>query len=137
MVLSVIPEPSGWWRKSCPTTTGNGTRSIASLAKSHKLQLVPFQPFVHLFQASDSSTTFCEESSLAIPNARNQKGGQGDDEKVCSVCMYTGMAVCTGLSLYFVKLATDETVTLAKNRRFLWVSSAGWAVAGVYRWYLG
>jgi hypothetical protein len=50
--------------------------------------------------------------------------------------MYTGMGVCTGLSFYFLKLATDET-TLSKNRRFLYVCSGGWAIAGVYRWYLG
>lgn len=58
------------------------------------------------------------------------------DEEQCKVCMYTGVAVCTGLSLYFIKLATDDS-TLKKNRRFLYVCSAGSMVAGIYRWYLG
>jgi hypothetical protein len=61
---------------------------------------------------------------------------QKELDEPCQACMYTGMAVCTGLSVYFVKLATDET-TLPKNRRFLWACSAGSVVAGAYRWYLG
>lgn len=61
---------------------------------------------------------------------------QKELDEPCRTCMLTGMAVCTGLSLYFVKLATDKT-TLPKNRRFLWVCSASWATAGLYRWYLG
>jgi hypothetical protein len=61
---------------------------------------------------------------------------QRELDEPCAVCVYTGMAVCTGLSLYFVQLATDET-TLPKNRRFLWACSAGSVVAGAYRWYLG
>lgn len=61
---------------------------------------------------------------------------QQELEKPCKACLYTGVLSCAGLSLYFVKLATDET-TLAKNRRFLWACSAGWVVAGVYRWSMG
>jgi hypothetical protein len=61
---------------------------------------------------------------------------QRELEEPCKACMYTGVAVCTGLSLYFVKLATEET-TLPKNRRFLWVCSASSIAAGVYRWYIG
>jgi len=57
-------------------------------------------------------------------------------EEPCKACMYTGVSVCVGLSLYFVKLATDDA-TLQKNRRFLWMCSAGSLVAGTYRWYLG
>jgi hypothetical protein len=61
---------------------------------------------------------------------------QRELDEPCQACMYTGVAVCAGLSVYFVKLATDET-TLPKNRRFLFACSAGSVVAGVYRWYLG
>ena len=54
----------------------------------------------------------------------------------CYSCMYTGVGVCTGLAIYFANLATDETI-IAKNRKFLWVCSAGSIVAGAYRFYLG
>ena len=57
-------------------------------------------------------------------------------EKSCAACLYTGVATCTGLSLYFAKLATEES-TLKSNRRFLWICSTGSLVAGAYRWYLG
>lgn len=58
------------------------------------------------------------------------------DEQPCRACMYTGVSVCMGLSIYFANLAIDES-TLAKNRRFLWMCSAGSVAAGAYRWYLG
>ena len=61
---------------------------------------------------------------------------QKELDQPCKACMYTGMAACAGLTLYFVKLATDET-TLPKNRRFLWACSAGSVIAGFYRWHLG
>jgi hypothetical protein len=61
---------------------------------------------------------------------------QRELDEPCQACMYTGVVVCTGLSLYFVKLATDET-TLRKNRKFLFACSGGSMVAGFYRWYLG
>jgi hypothetical protein len=61
---------------------------------------------------------------------------QKELDEPCKTCMYTGMAVCTALSLYFARLAIDDT-TLAKNRRFLWACSAGSLVAGGYRWHLG
>jgi len=84
----------------------------------------------------------------------NETNRQHENEDIieppCSVCKYTGMTVCTGLSLYFIKLATEETTikttTLAaaanktpmKNHRPFFVTcSVGWAIAGVYRWYLG
>jgi len=67
------------------------------------------------------------------------------EEISCSACKYTGMLVCMSLSLYFAKLATDDTAGVVKqstkitknHKPFFCVCSAGWAVAGVYRWYLG
>jgi hypothetical protein len=61
---------------------------------------------------------------------------QREHEESCLACMYTGMATCAGLSLYFAKLATDVGVPRS-NRRFLWLCSAGSVATGVYRWYLG
>mmetsp|Transcript_17692 Transcript_17692/g.24961 ORF Transcript_17692/g.24961 Transcript_17692/m.24961 type:complete len:108 (-) Transcript_17692:336-659(-) len=73
----------------------------------------------------------------------------GEKEKItCKTCMYTGMATCTGLSLYFMKLSSElpeitketnkEVLTkVGRQRNFLMVGSAAWAVAGIYRAYIG
>ena len=70
------------------------------------------------------------------PHKQEIEQFQKELDEPCKTCMYTGMAVCTALSLYFARLAIDDT-TLAKNRRFLWACSAGSLVSGGYRWYLG
>jgi hypothetical protein len=67
------------------------------------------------------------------------------DQRSCKECLYTGVATCTGLSLYFIKLASElpsegpkEVMKqVVKQRRFLLGGSAIWAAAGVYRMYLG
>lgn len=67
------------------------------------------------------------------------------DNQSCKECLYTGVATCTGLSLYFIKLASElpsegskEIMKQAvRQKRFLLGGSAIWAAAGVYRFYLG
>ena len=67
------------------------------------------------------------------------------EKEPCNTCLYTGVATCGGLSLYFTKLALElpESGTMsamqqaAKNKRFFLVGSAFWAGAGLYRLYLG
>ena len=89
--------------------------------------------------ASNNGSCSCEEApshSQNLQTQEQQRSAHAPDNEQCAVCMYTGMATCTGLSLYFLKIASEET-TLPKNRRFLYLCSAGWAVTGVYRWYLG
>ena len=92
-------------------------------------------------RGSESGLSFCSceagpsKNQKTHPQHPLQQHSHAPDEQ-CAVCMYTGVATCTGLSLYFIKIATEET-TLPKNRRFLYLCSAGWAVAGAYRWYLG
>mmetsp|Transcript_9771 Transcript_9771/g.14657 ORF Transcript_9771/g.14657 Transcript_9771/m.14657 type:complete len:139 (-) Transcript_9771:70-486(-) len=65
-------------------------------------------------------------------------------KKQCKECMYTGVATCTGLSLYFVKLASEipeasvkTAVKQVHHKNFLLGGGAIWAVAGAYRFYLG
>lgn len=78
----------------------------------------------------------------AVPKAKSQ---QLEEHKSCAACMYTGMATCTGLSLYFFKMTLDMpekgstlwTKTVATNKRFLLFCSAFWQAAGIYRWHLG
>jgi len=62
----------------------------------------------------------------------------------CRSCLYTGVATCTGLSLYFLKLSTELPESGAKEvmrqvsrqRNFLIAGSVAWAIAGIYRVYL-
>ena len=143
--------------------------------------IIPASSLLYMFYSSFSDTKnrsrcLCDtegspssSSSLSSLSQNNTNTNEED----CSVCKYTGMTVCTGLSLYFIKLATEEsikheaaTVTksntaaatttttttttifdatkktkhnrIIKNHRpFFYLCSVGWAVAGIYRWYLG
>ena len=73
--------------------------------------------------ATSSSKT--DPRKQARYNDRIRSDLDDDDTiKSCAACLYTGVATCTGLSLYFAKLATDE-VPLTPNRRFLWICSTG------------
>eukprot|EP00561_Arcocellulus_cornucervis_P003838 CAMPEP_0185809328 /NCGR_PEP_ID=MMETSP1322-20130828/6143_1 /TAXON_ID=265543 /ORGANISM="Minutocellus polymorphus, Strain RCC2270" /LENGTH=133 /DNA_ID=CAMNT_0028505593 /DNA_START=125 /DNA_END=526 /DNA_ORIENTATION=+ len=102
-------------------------------------------------------------ASLANPSSSsptNQDGGIRDvstngraastsrkgPEEQCKVCMWTGVATCTGLSAYFLKQAyldlpetgTSEVMKHAqRQRRFLFVLAGASGVAGAYRFYLG
>ena len=77
--------------------------------------------------------TMCQQEQQ--PNSSDKQ--TRETTKVgCDACMYTGVGVCLGLSVYFANLAMDIT-TLNKNKRFLWCCSAGSVAAAAYRWYLG
>lgn len=102
--------------------------------------------FHPLWNTTFNNTTKCDsnndiERKINKPSSDNPYRQeiiqlQKELDQPCKACMYTGMAACAGLTLYFVKLATDET-TLPKNRRFLWACSAGSVLAGFYRWHIG
>lgn len=83
-----------------------------------------------------SSPSFNHEINSANPSQDQIEELRSQLEEPCRACMYTGVTVCTGLSVYFANLAIDPT-TLPKNRNFLWVCSASALVAGGYRFYLG
>ena len=63
----------------------------------------------------------------------------------CQECLITGVVTCTGLSAYFLKLASElpalgakeATKQVKRHKYFLYCGSAAWASAGVYRLYLG
>ena len=71
------------------------------------------------------------------------------EEEPCSACKYTGMTLCAGMSLYFLKLGIEETAgatTIAKaaknaastasksnNKFFFYGGAVTWAIAGLYR----
>ncbi len=66
-------------------------------------------------------TTQCEGSSSSSSSL--------PQETPCSTCRYTGMAVCSGLSLYCLKLAKE----LKQNKPFYYGGAVVWASAGIYR----
>mmetsp|Transcript_3806 Transcript_3806/g.5825 ORF Transcript_3806/g.5825 Transcript_3806/m.5825 type:complete len:147 (+) Transcript_3806:327-767(+) len=69
-----------------------------------------------------------------------------DEDENCNVCLYTGVATCTGLTLYFWKMgildmpersSSKFTLEVARQQRFLVTFGGAWALAGAYRLYLG
>jgi len=69
-----------------------------------------------------------------------------EDNETCNVCLYTGVATCTGLTLYFWKMGILDmpersspkfTLEMARQQRFLVTFGGAWALAGAYRLYLG
>uniref|UniRef100_A0A6T7GDW5 Uncharacterized protein n=1 Tax=Attheya septentrionalis TaxID=420275 RepID=A0A6T7GDW5_9STRA len=60
------------------------------------------------------------------------------EKEQCDSCLYTGMATCAGLCLYSFKIALlDEPTPTIRHQRVLMAFGTAWAVAGVYRAYLG
>jgi hypothetical protein len=78
--------------------------------------------------------TYCDEGGDRIPPS---------EEESCDTCFYTGVATCTGLSLYFLKAAYLDlpegplTKELQSQKRFMIFMGSASAIAGAYRWYLG
>jgi hypothetical protein len=112
------------------------------------------------FAFASNHLSLCEGAASPLPPKEQQVSQQqqqesmaefrrklGDDEPPCSTCRYTGMAVCAGLSLHFLRLATEETTAettakataMAKNaskkshKAFFYGGALVWASAGVYR----
>jgi hypothetical protein len=78
--------------------------------------------------------TSCQDHRHATSSYR-----PSDPEKEqCDTCLYTGMATCAGLCLYSFKIALlDEPTPTIRHQRVLMAFGTAWAVAGVYRAYLG
>jgi len=106
-------------------------------------------------ESNQSNNSIHQPKQGALPASlmeQQQQSGkliQEEREESCTACLVTGMATCTGLSLYFAKLALLEVPDItpsmsakvaAQHRRsragFL-VVSAGWVAVGAYRWHLG
>jgi hypothetical protein len=101
-----------------------------------------------IFHWDTSSPNLMSQANCASNNAVPLETPRSDEsqvEKSCRECLYTGVATCTGLSLYFMKLASEipdnhKTEVLmrqaTKQKNFLLGGSALWAACGVYRIYL-
>ena len=51
--------------------------------------------------------TKCESNRESLHPSRQQQQLKKDESQSCDACLFVGMATCTGLSLYFVKLASE------------------------------
>ena len=134
--------------------------------------LVPTNNILHTFPSMNIS--LCEESSSLSQPLPPQKSEEQEkrfqteyerklllrqqlEEKPCLSCKYTGMTVCAGMSLYFLKLALEEatrsatstktasatiteaakttvaTTSKSNNKAFFYIGAVTWAIAGLYR----
>ena len=96
-----------------------------------------------------STTTITAEDGMKESQKYQDQQTEDEDRQSCEACLYTGIATCTGLSLYFAKIALLETPDVTqemsrevakghrRNRLGFLVVSAFWFVTGVYRWHLG
>lgn len=90
-----------------------------------------------LNNTADSSTANSQfsmpqhEIRNSLPAAEDYPQNQGSFKE----CLYAGVAICTGVSLYFMKLASEVpkqgTREVIRQERFLLGGSAVWAAAGV------
>lgn len=126
-----------------PSLTPN---MLSSCQVSRRRRQFPRRSFFEI-----TNTTQCDTSSepsrspsrnnLQCPSPDNPYKDEIDRlqtelEEPCKTCLYTGVATCTGLSLYFAKLAIEDGIP-KRNQRFLLAFSAAWVVAGAARWQMG
>lgn len=103
----------------------------------------PPPPLVQKFQDSAPNQRNSNQKSN-ISSIRTDKLEEGERSS-CRTCLYTGVATCTGISLYFASLYSElpsegpraAVKDVIKQKRFLLGGSVIWAAAGVYRLYLG
>ena len=138
-----MPHPS--WT---PNPTLNSQVNNTIIMEGQR-QLQPIT-FMNQSQSTsiDSSTSASTNTHPEPPSSLNST--QTPDplmkEKQCQTCLYTGVATCTGLSLYFFHLASEVNVPsvghkayreMTRQKRFLLGGSVTWAMVGMYRFYLG
>ena len=110
----------------------------------HRRASILANPVLVAHSQRSNNGTF-ENSSFSTSAIQNSPTNQEMSQGSCKECLYTGVATCSGLSLYFMKLASELPDAGAKEvmrqttkqKRFLLGGSAVWAVAGAYRLYLG
>lgn len=132
-------------RGSCPKESLPGYPSLTYLHHMSFYKLIHKNNPENFWKTPYSSPllvpamTSCEGTNTStLPPQQEQES--------CAACLYTGMATCTGLSLYFFKMAlldlpeegtTAFTKQVKTNKRFLLGCGTFWAAAGIYRWSLG
>ena len=116
---------------------------MISLAATKSTDWIPL-----ISSTTERKTTLCEATTTTNNNDQSQVSQEGKENIGCDTCLYTGIATCTGLSLYFGKLALEvpditkdmpkDVAAMHRRSRFGFLSGAAvWVAIGIYRWHLG
>lgn len=115
-------------------------------ANSHNLT-VPLPPLVvqKLQDSAPNQHDSHQKSNISSIRTDQFQEEVKEERSSCRTCLYTGVATCTGISLYFASLYSElpsdgpraAVKDVVKQKRFLLGGSAIWAAAGMYRLYLG
>lgn len=156
---------SGWFPPSSAPGIDAWFAAVFPKKNNNNTMLFSSDYYNGVFAFSSNHPSLCEGVASPLPPREQQLSQQQqqhqenmakfrrklrEEEPPCSTCRYTGMAVCAGLSLYFLRLATEETtVTTAKttakakamaknaskksHKAFFYGGALVWAAAGVYR----
>mmetsp|Transcript_2288 Transcript_2288/g.2644 ORF Transcript_2288/g.2644 Transcript_2288/m.2644 type:complete len:161 (-) Transcript_2288:235-717(-) len=101
----------------------------------------------------DTTNTQVHQGQVQVQGQHQTPDNNNNKIGSCKECLFTGVGVCTGLSIYFMKLASEVHIPTNNNKdtakihttikeamrqkRFLIGCSAVSAVTGAYRLYLG
>ena len=151
LFFHVLIESANIWKSFILTT--NESSIDPSLSMSFLfvgLYLTPSrprQPIQNIASSINPNVIFLNQNAASRTTSNRLTSSEGDSSGgSCKECLYTGVVTCTGLSLYFLKLASevpdaDLTAKLVKQnlqqKRFLLGGSMVSAICGVYRIYLG
>ena len=98
----------------------------------------------------DKRYTTATPAVLSYENMEERAKIQGEINRLqnesCASCLWTGVATCAGLAVYFAHAAYEidkaKLTAVAKqqqryNKPAFMAISVGWLGIGAYRWYLG
>ena len=151
LFFHVVIESANIWKSFILTTNESSIYPSPSMSLMFVgLYLTPNrprQPIQNIASSINPNVIFLNQNTASRRKSNRPTSSEGDSSGgSCKECLYTGVVTCTGLSLYFLKLASevpdaDLTAKLVKQnlqqKRFLLGGSMVWAICGVYRIYLG
>lgn len=143
-----------------PPSFNNSQRTLTSLGNQELdpeapiMKNRPQSRFQHWFSPDQTRArippfgfrhSFLKPTVVKCSSPEGSNSDLNDDEH-CKSCLYTGVATCTAVSAYFFKTAlldlpergTPQFTKEVRNQKYFMISfGTAWAIAGVYRWYLG
>lgn len=139
------------WPRPLPWTSFRRHRqgSMTACTRNPVCYPIVHPPFHAIVTPFVVTRTQCERSSNFNNDESSTSYPEQQHDEPCDVCLYTGVATCFGLSLYFLKTAfldlpesTSQSLSSMKEKvqsqkRFLLFLGSASAAAGVYRLYLG
>mmetsp|Transcript_29573 Transcript_29573/g.29943 ORF Transcript_29573/g.29943 Transcript_29573/m.29943 type:complete len:139 (-) Transcript_29573:29-445(-) len=119
-------------------------RTIPILLPPHHSSIQSLLLVKHPFLKSSTNT---QHFNLMEVDESKKQGtsilSTSSESSSCQSCLYTGVATCIGISAHFAKIAFyDEPLPerlkhAASDKRFMVGMSGAFAIAGIYRFYLG